>query len=51
VFHLQSAFMFCVPFSEQTVVIPLCSINRLVFITKTECVYCAVRVWSFYISF
>ena len=29
--------------SEQTVIISLHSINWLVFITETECVYCAVR--------
>jgi hypothetical protein len=29
--------------SEQTAIISLYSINGLVFITETECVYCAVR--------
>ena len=29
--------------SEQTAIISLYNINRLVFITQTECVYCAVR--------
>jgi hypothetical protein len=29
--------------SEQTAIISLYSINWLVFITETECVYCAVR--------
>jgi len=29
--------------SEQTAIISLYKINWLVFITKTECVYCAVR--------
>jgi hypothetical protein len=29
--------------SEQTAIIFLCNINWLVFITQTECVYCAVR--------
>jgi hypothetical protein len=48
-FHLQSAFMFCAPFLEQAVVIRLCSINRLVFITKMECVHCAESLWRFYI--
>jgi hypothetical protein len=47
VYHLQSAFMFSVPFSEYAVVIPLYSLYRVVFITKTECVYCAVNLWSF----
>jgi hypothetical protein len=32
--------------SEQTAIISLYSINWLVFITKTECVYCAVRTGS-----
>ena len=34
--------------SEQTAIISLYSINWLVFITKTECVYCAVRTGSLY---
>jgi hypothetical protein len=32
--------------SEQTAIISLHSINRLVFVTETECVYCAVRTES-----
>jgi len=32
--------------SEQTAIISLYSINGLVFITQTECVYCAVRTGS-----
>jgi len=32
---------------EQTAIISLCSINWLVCITETECVYCAVRTESF----
>jgi hypothetical protein len=32
--------------SEQTAIISLYSINWLVFITETECVYCAVRTAS-----
>jgi hypothetical protein len=32
--------------SEQTVIISLRSINWLVFIAETECVYCAVRTES-----
>jgi len=32
--------------SEQTAIIFLYNINRLVFITETECVYCAVRTES-----
>jgi hypothetical protein len=35
--------MYFVSVSEQTAIISLCSIKRLVFITKTDCVYCAVR--------
>jgi len=38
--------MYFVWISEQTVVISVCSINGLVFITETECVYCAVRTGS-----
>ena len=33
---------------EQTAIISLYSINWLVFITETECVYCAVRTGSLY---
>jgi len=32
--------------SEQTAIISLYNINWLVFITQTQCVYCAVRNWS-----
>jgi len=32
--------------SEQTAIISLYNINRLVFITKMECVYCAVQTGS-----
>ena len=35
--------------SEQTAIISLYNINRLVFITETECVYCAVRTGCLYI--
>jgi len=35
--------------SEQTAIISLYNINWLVFITETECVYCAVRAGSLYI--
>ena len=35
--------------SEQTAIISLYNINRLVFITQTQCVYCAVRAGSLYI--
>ena len=34
---------FVVLISEQTAIISLYSIDLLVFITETECVYCAVR--------
>jgi len=42
-FSPHSVFMCFVWISEQTVIISLYSINSLVFITETECVYCAVR--------
>ena len=32
--------------SKQTAIISLYNINWLVFITETECVYCAVRIGS-----
>ena len=35
---------------EQTAIISLYSINWLVFMTETECVYCAVRTGSLYIA-
>jgi len=35
--------------SEQTAIISLYNINGLVFITETECVYCAVRA-EYYLS-
>ena len=35
---------------EQTAIISLYNINWLVFITETECVYCAVRTGSLYIK-
>jgi hypothetical protein len=48
-FYSLRAFV-CVFFflwmSEQTAVIPLCSVNLLVFITGAKCVYCAVRAES-----
>jgi len=44
----HSAFMCFVWMSEQTAIISLYSINWLVFITETECVYCAVRS-TFYV--
>jgi len=39
----NSVFMCFVWISEQTAIITLYNINWLVFITETECVYCAVR--------
>jgi len=42
----HSVFMCFVWIWEQTVIISLYSINWLVFITETECVYCAVRTGS-----
>ena len=45
-FFTQSVFMCFVWISEQTAIISLHSINWLVCITETECVYCAVRTGS-----
>ena len=45
----HSVFMCFVWIWEQTAIISLYSINWLVFITETECVYCAVRAGSLYI--
>jgi hypothetical protein len=42
----HSVFMCFVWMWEQTAIISLYSINWLVFITETECVYCAVRAES-----
>jgi hypothetical protein len=39
----HSVFMCFVWISEQTAIISLYNVNWLVFITETECVYCAVR--------
>ena len=39
----HTVFMCFVWISEQTAIISLYNINWLVFITETECVYCAVR--------
>ena len=44
----HSVFMCFVWISEQTAIISLYSINWLVFITETGCVYCAVRTGSLY---
>ena len=46
----HSVFMCFVWIWEQTTIISLYSINWLVFITKTVCVYCAVRTGSLYIT-
>jgi hypothetical protein len=43
---LQIAFMRFLWLSEETAIFCLCIINSLVFITKTECVYCVVRTES-----
>jgi hypothetical protein len=43
--HSQIVFMSFVWIWEQTAIISLYSINWLVFITETECVYCAVGPW------
>ena len=44
-----AVFMCFVWISEQTAIISLYNINWLVFITETECVYCAVGTGSLYI--
>ena len=36
--------------TEQRAIISLYSTNWMVFITETECVYCAVRTWSLHVS-
>jgi hypothetical protein len=45
----HSVFMCFVWISEQIAIISLYSMNWLVFITETVCVYCAVRTESLYI--
>jgi hypothetical protein len=45
-FCLHSVFMCFTWISEQTAIISLHNTNWLVFITETECVYCAVRAES-----
>ena len=45
----HSVFMCFVWIWEQTAIISVYSINWLVFITETECVYCAVRTGSLFI--
>ena len=47
-FNPHSVFMCFVWISEQTAIISLQNINWLVFVTETECVYCAVRTGSLY---
>jgi len=44
-----AVFMCFVWISEQTAIISIYNINWLVFITETECVYCAVRTGCLYI--
>ena len=48
-FRPHSVFTCFVWIWEQIAIISLYSINWLVFITETECVYCAVRTGSLYI--
>jgi hypothetical protein len=48
-FCLHSVFFYSVWISEQTAIIFLYSINWLVFIIETECVYCAVRIGYLYV--
>ena len=44
----HNVFVCSVWISEQTAIISLHSVNCLVFVTETGCVYCAVSVWNFY---
>ena len=44
--HTHTVFMCFVWIWEQTAIISLYSINSLVCITETQCVYCAVRIGS-----
>ena len=44
----HTVFMCFVWISEQTAIISLYNINWLVFISETQCVYCAVRTKYFY---
>ena len=46
----HSVFMCFVWIWEQTAIISLYNINWLLYITKSECVYCAYRAESFYIA-
>ena len=46
----HSVFMCFVWIWEQTAIISLYSIDWLVFITETECVYCAVRFETLYVT-
>ena len=48
-FRAHSVFMCFVWIWEQTAIISLYNINWLVFITETQCVYCAVRTGYLYI--
>jgi len=43
VFKCNLGYICFIWISEQTAIISLYSINWLVFISETECVYCAVR--------
>jgi len=45
----HNVFMCFMWISEQTAIISVYNINWLVFITETECVYCAVRAVILYI--
>jgi len=46
----HTVFVCFVWISEQTAIISLYNINWLVFVTEMECVYCAVRTGSLYIT-
>ena len=44
-FCTHSVFICFVCISEQSVIILLYSINRLIFITEKECVYCVYQIF------
>jgi len=45
----HTVYLFCVDLRTKAAIISLYSINGLVCITETECVYCAVPTGSLYI--
>ena len=47
----QCIYVFCVDLRKKTAIISLYSINWLIFIAETECVYCAVRTGFSYVTY